>query len=82
MRFIYWIACWSCYYLGDLASKILESNDNSEWWCDFWYPIYSKLMCWSSDIQDKAGHDPSTGADTTKWVWYKPDPQEDTENKE
>jgi hypothetical protein len=39
-------------------------------------------MSWSSDIQDKAGHDPSTDADTTKWVWYKPDPEDDLENKE
>ena len=81
MTFIYWIASWTCYWLGDLASKVLSWND-SERWCAFWYPIYNKLMCWSSDIQDMAGHDPSTGADTTKWVWYKPDPEDDLENKE
>lgn len=71
MKFLYCIASWTCYYLGDFASKILVLFDNSEMWCEFWYPIYNKLMLWSGEIQDAAGYDPQTGADTTNWPWFK-----------
>jgi hypothetical protein len=73
---------WVCYYAGDLACKILELNDDSEWWCGFWYPVYNKLMCWSGDIQDYAGFDPMITTDTTGWPWYKPEQEDNLENKE
>lgn len=48
MRFI---ASYFVYYLGDLACKIMELNDNSERWVNFWYPAYNKLMIRSVHIQ-------------------------------
>ena len=40
------------YYLGHWISFPMH-------WFDlgFVYPIYNRLMCWSSDIQDWAGND-------------------------
>lgn len=76
---IYRLLSWTCYYLGDLSFKILELFDDSELWVNLWFPIYSKLMCWSSTIQDTSGFDPQTGIDTSEWPWYKAD---DEENKE
>jgi hypothetical protein len=71
MKYLYWLASWTCYYLGDLSSKALMLLDDYEMWCGFWYPIYNRLMCWSGEIQDAAGYDPQTGADTSKWPWFK-----------
>jgi hypothetical protein len=64
MRFIFWIACWTCYYIGDLVSKILYLNTESEFWCNFWYPIYNSLMSSSSNTQDKVNP-----IDLKYWVW-------------
>lgn len=36
---------WLLYYLGDFVSRVPNFN----------YTIYSKLMCWSSDIQNWSG---------------------------
>ena len=80
MESLYRIASWTCYYLGDWTSMILELFDN-DMWCSFWYPIYNKLMIWSGDIQDAAGYDPRTGADTSKWPWFKAE-EDNEENKE
>lgn len=40
------------FWLGDLISKPMN-------WCEvcaYIYPIYNRLMIWSSDIQDWAGN--------------------------
>lgn len=73
MIFLQWIACWACYYIGDLVSKILNLNNNSDAWVYFWYTIYSTLMLWSNKIQHAAGYDPHSGADVSEWVWQKPE---------
>lgn len=39
-----WIRSWFWYFIGDLACKILESNDIDEEWCDRWYQRYNKAM--------------------------------------
>lgn len=44
---------WTYYWLGDWTSKILELNEDSELWCDAWYPLYNSLMAASSDVQDR-----------------------------
>lgn len=65
------ISCWICYWLGDGASRVLALNDNSELWCNIWYPIYNELMSWSCNIQDYAGFDPTKVEDTEGWPWCK-----------
>ena len=47
------ILAWTYFWLGDWASKILELNEDSEIWCDVWYPIYNFLMTSSSEVQDR-----------------------------
>ena len=41
---------WAVFWIGDFASKILELHD-AEWWIDFWYPVYSRLMQVSVQLQ-------------------------------
>jgi len=67
---MYKILCWTCYYLGDFVSKILALFDNIIW-ADIWYPMYNRLMLWSSYLQDEAGFDPYKTEDTTGWPWRK-----------
>lgn len=50
--FAAWPLMWACYWLGHLASKSLVWRD-TERWVAFWYPIYNRLMLWSSAIQDR-----------------------------
>jgi hypothetical protein len=38
MRFV---LSYILFYIGDLFSKILELNDNSERWVSIWYPLYN-----------------------------------------
>ena len=71
MIFLQWVACWTCYYIGDLASKILNLNGNNNAWAYFWYPIYNTLMLWSGRLQDAAGHDPHKVNDVSEWPWCK-----------
>ena len=71
MIFIQWCLCWTCFYIGDLASKILNLYDVSDRWIYFWYPIYSKCMNWSSRLQDAAGYNPHKVDDVSEWVWCK-----------
>lgn len=49
--------CQIFYYLGHFASKFLEMSigEKHEWWCDFWYPIYSNLMGYSVYWNDYGG---------------------------
>lgn len=68
---MYRLLSWTCYYAGDASYKILSVLDNWEAWCAFWYPVYNTFMCWSTDLQDKAGFDPTLVEDTTGWVWKK-----------
>lgn len=53
MKVLAWLYAWSLFWLGDLASKIMELNDDSEMWVGFWFPIYQDLMLASSLVQDK-----------------------------
>jgi hypothetical protein len=53
MKILAWLASWTCYWLGDAVSVILNVFGNSECWANVWYPIYNNLMLWSSKIQDK-----------------------------
>ena len=71
MKFIQWCFSWTCYYFGDLASKILNLNSNNDTWVYFWYTIYNKLMLWSVWLQDAAGYDPHTVEDVSEWPWCK-----------
>jgi hypothetical protein len=48
-----WPLCWLLYGFGDIASRVLNLID-TEWWCQFWYPIYNRSMLASSAIQDWA----------------------------
>lgn len=69
MIFLQWCLCWTCYYVGDIASKILNLNSNSDTWVYFWYTIYNKCMIWSSRLQGAAGYDPHKVDDVSEWVW-------------
>jgi len=60
MKLLLWILSRSCYYLGDLASRILVLFDNAQW-CYVWYPIYSKFMKWSAELQGEMN--------TANWSW-------------
>lgn len=55
-------ASWSLYWMGDVASRILDLNANddayAELWCGFWYPIYNRLMLWSVDVQGETENGP------------------------
>ena len=42
------------YYLGDLISKLFYYTPISKYFTWLLYPIYSRLMIWSSQL-DKAG---------------------------
>ena len=48
MRFV---LSYILFYIGDLFSKILELNDNSERWVSIWYPAYNWFMSASNDVQ-------------------------------
>jgi len=39
---------WSCFWLGDFASKVMEAAD---WTAPVLYPVYNWLMSKSSDLQ-------------------------------
>jgi len=71
MIFLQWIASWTCYYAGDLASKILNLNSNNDTWVYFWYAIYNKCMLRSSRLQNAAGYDPHKVGNVSNWVWCK-----------
>lgn len=45
---------WLLYWLGDLASRVLALDHSSERWVGFWYPIYNRLMWWSTKAQGGA----------------------------
>ena len=46
-KIIGYVVSWSLYWSGDLISKPMHYLD----W--YWlYPVYNRLMCWSSDVQD------------------------------
>jgi hypothetical protein len=43
---------WALYWMGDLVSKLMaRMPDDPEWPCELLYPIYSRLMIWSSNVQ-------------------------------
>ena len=51
-KIIGYILSWTLYWLGDLASKPMHYFD---WgWI---YPVYNRLMIWSTDVQDWSGAD-------------------------
>lgn len=41
------LIAWMLYFLGDLVSKIMNT-DLTAWL----YPVYNKLMIWSSELDD------------------------------
>jgi hypothetical protein len=49
---------WTCFCLGDVASRIMNFNGNSIKWAAFWYPVYHNLMSWSSDLQGTSSKGP------------------------
>ncbi len=79
MIFLYRIMSWGLYYVGDVASRVLELFGNGELWANFWYPVYNNLMGWSGDIQDYAGFDPNKVANTDGWPWSKINPEVEEE---
>lgn len=62
---IAWLPSWLLYFLGDMASHTLKIEP-WEWWSSFWYPIYNRLMLWSSAVQDWAGG--NKGFPWEKWA--------------
>lgn len=58
MNLVRWSVSWLLYGLGDLASKIMLLNDNSELWVSVWYPIYNNLMHWSTCAQGSGDSGP------------------------
>lgn len=56
-------ASWTLYWLGDKACNVmhLHANDDDRFakqWVGFWYPVYNKLMLWSSDVQGETENGP------------------------
>lgn len=46
-----WLVSWTLYWLGDIVSRPMNFD------CMFWlYPVYNRLMLWSSQVQDWAGN--------------------------
>jgi len=51
-KLIGYILSWTLYWLGDLVSKPMH------WTYGYWlYPVYNRLMIWSTDVQDWSGAD-------------------------
>lgn len=51
-----YVVSWSLYWSGDLVSRAMHFD--SMWWL---YPMYNRLMQWSSQVQDWADND-------TPWI--------------
>lgn len=49
-KLIGYILSWTLYWLGDFVSKPMHYLD----WA-WLYPVYNRLMCWSTDVQDWSG---------------------------
>ena len=43
------VAAWTLFWIGHVASKVLEAVD-AEWWASVWYPVYNWCMLTSSDL--------------------------------
>ena len=51
-KLIGYILSWTLYWLGDFVSKPMH------WTYGYWlYPVYNRLMIWSTDVQDWSGCD-------------------------
>lgn len=50
MKYIAWCCSWICYGIGQLLSLIFMNFDSTS---TILYPIYNKLMLFSSDLSDK-----------------------------
>lgn len=44
-------ASFVCFWLGHAVSRAFLGFDRTA----FMYPVYNRLMCWSSDLEDWAG---------------------------
>lgn len=51
-----YVVSWSLYWAGDLVSRAMHFD--FMWWL---YPMYNRLMQWSSQVQDWADND-------TPWI--------------
>ncbi len=56
-----WFASWSLYWLGDAVSRVLRDADFA---APVLYPIYSRLMRWSSAAQGTGDSGPWVAVDT------------------
>lgn len=61
---------WACYWAGDGVCRLCDGRFDSERWVDCWYPIYNRLMIWSTDIQgnDRRGPWGPVGATRTNTI--------------
>lgn len=53
-KLVGWLLAWLFYWLGDLAWRVMESDDDDSWRWKL-YPVYQKCMGWSYDIQKWGG---------------------------
>lgn len=57
-KMVAWLPMWTCYLIGDLASKALDlipDSDLWEWLGSGIYRIYNRCMFWSLNLNDWAG---------------------------
>ena len=58
-----WIGAYVTFYLGHWTHLLMVTIDK-EWVFDLLYPLYNQLMLWSCNINDWAGLDLWTPANT------------------